>query len=335
MRIAVIVIVAVAVVVAAVLLIRSCAGGGESPDATLADQPAIEVSPPDESSLGEAAAGPGPEGRLIDVGGHRLHIRSFGAGSPAVVIEPGIGDVGLVWRGVIDALSEETMVVLYSRAGYGESDPGPMPRSADRVVRELNTLLAATPVEPPLIVVGHSLGALHALLYASEHRNQVDGLVLLDPPPLEFIKGDRFDDLLVMAEQMTAGFREDAQRARDEGDERQALYLESVASEHEQMFQSGWSWMASVRSLDDMPLVVIASGVPNPQFGASAAEFQRFWRDSSEDLSRLSTRGRFVYVEGSTHNLPGEATAEVVDAVLWCIAASQDLPEYEIWQGEK
>lgn len=334
MRIALIVIVALIVVVAVVLLVRSCGDGG-APDATLTGQPATEVAAPAESPAGDPAAGPGAEGRLVDVGGHRLHIRSFGAGSPAVVIEPGIGDAGRVWQGVIDALSAETMVVLYSRAGYGQSDPGPMPRSADRVVRDLANLLAATPVVPPYIIVGHSLGALQALLYASEHRNQVDGLVLLDPPPLGFIKGDRFPELNQMAEEMTAGFRQNAQRARDDGDERQAVYLESVASEHESMFQSGWSWMASVRSLGDMPLVVIASGVPNPQFGASAAEFQEYWRQSSEELSGLSTRGRFVFAEGSTHDLPGEATGEVVDAVLWCIAASENLPEYEIWQGEK
>jgi pimeloyl-ACP methyl ester carboxylesterase len=335
MKIAVIVIIAMAVVVTAVLLIRSCGGAGDATDATLAGQPGSESSSSAEASASDPAAGPGPDGRLVDVGGHRLHIRSFGTGSPAVVIEPGIGEIGLVWQGVIDALSDHTMAVLYSRAGYGQSDPGPMPRSADRVVRELSALLTATPVDPPVIVVGHSLGALYALLYASEHRNQVDGLVLLDPPPLGFIKGDRFPDLLEMAEEMTAAFRQDAQNERADGNERQAMYLESVASEHEQMFESGWSWMASVQSLDDMPLVVIASGVFNPQFGTSAAKFQHYWRDSSEELSRLSTRGRFVFVADSTHDIPGDAPGEVVDAVLWCIAASQNLPEYEIWQGEK
>ena len=335
MRIALIVIVVLAVVVAGVFLMRSCGGRGDRTDATLAGQPGTEVSPPAESLGGDREAGPGAEGRLVDVGGHRLHIRSFGTGSPAVVIDGGIGDIGLVWQGVVDSLSGETMVVLYSLAGYGQSDPGPMPRSADQEVRELNLLLASTPVDPPFILVGHSLGALNALLYASEHRSQVDGLVLLDPPPLGFLKGDAFPDLRVMAERVTEDYRQDAKRARDEGDEHQARYLDSMASEHEQMFQSGWKWMASVRSLDDMPLVVIASGVPNPQFGASAEEFQRYWRDSSEDLSHLSMQGRFVFVEDSTHNLPGDATEEVVDAIRWCIAASRELPEYEIWQGEK
>jgi pimeloyl-ACP methyl ester carboxylesterase len=252
-----------------------------------------------------------------------------------VVIEPGLGEAGRAWRPVIDALSRETMVVLYDRAGYGESDPGPMPRSADRVVEELSGLLVRTPVDPPYIVVGHSIGALNALLYASEHQPQVDGLVLLDPPPLEFMNGERFPRLQEMAEQTTAGFRRDAENARAEGDEREALYLEAVASEHEAMFESGWRWMASVKTLGDMPLVVIASGVPNPDFGQDAEAFQQFWRRSSEQLSTLSTRGRFVYLEDSTHDIPGDAPGEVIDAVDWCIAESAMATDIDVWQGEK
>jgi pimeloyl-ACP methyl ester carboxylesterase len=335
MKIAFIVIVALIVVLAAVLSIRSCGGGREVPGSTLPGQvPGESVIPADSTGIG-AGTEPGAGGRLVDVGGFRLYIRTFGAGSPTVVIEQGIGDAGRVWGGVIDTLSKETRVALYDRAGYGRSDPGPTPRSCDREVAELSELLVATPVDPPYIVVGHSLGGMNALLYASEHSNQVDGLVLLDPPPIDFINGKRFPKLQEMAREMTASFREDARRARDAGDEREAVYLESVASEHEQMFQSGWKWMASVQSLGDMPLVVIASGVPNPEFGDDAAEFQDFWRDSSEKLSRLSTRGRFIFLKNSTHDIPGDAPGQVVDAVLWCIAASQNLPEYEVWQGEK
>lgn len=335
MKIAISVIVALAVVVAAVLVVRSCGGGEERPDAELTGQMPVETLAPADSTARASSGLPGPDGRLVDVGGHRLHIRSFGAGTPSVVIEPGVGDASRVWGGVIHALERETLVVLYERAGYGQSDPGPTPRSADRVVRELASLLSATPVNPPYIVVGHSLGALHALLFASEHPDQVDGVVLLDPPPPGFIKGEVFPRLQEMAKQMSAGFRNDAQTARDAGDERRALQLEAVASEHEAMFESGWRWMASVQSLGETPMVVIASGVPNPQFGEDADAFQRYWSRSSQELSHLSTRGRFVYLEDSTHDIPSDAPGEVADAVLWCIAESAMTGEYDDWQGEK
>jgi len=307
---------------------RSCDSGGDL-DVAL---PVSETAPPIEGSEPTA---PGNIDRLVDVGGHRLHVRTFGAGSPAVVIEPGIGDAGQVWGGVIDTLATETLVVLYARAGYGRSEAGPVPRSADRSARELSALLTATPVEPPYVLVAHSLGAINALVYASENSHLLAGVVLLDPPPLDFIRGNRFPELREMADQMTAGFERDAAQARDAGDDRQADWFEAMASEHNEMFESGWQLMASVRSLGDLPLVVVASGVPNTGFGQVAGEFQSFWRDSSEELARLSTRGRFVFVENSTHDIPGDAPGVVVDAVQYCIDESRRDYAPAWYEGDK
>jgi pimeloyl-ACP methyl ester carboxylesterase len=281
------------------------------------------AQPPAPGATPDTAAVLGEPGWLVDVGGYRLHIRSFGSGSPTVVIEPGIGDEARVWSRAVEMLAQEHRVILYSRAGYGMSDPGPMPRSADREAAELDALLKAAHVDPPYVVVGHSIGALNALVYASQHANLMTGLVLLDPPPQDFIRGKRFPDLYEMAQQATAGFRREAEGARLAGDTRRAAFQEAVASEHEMMFRTGWALTGSIHSLGDMPLVVVGSGVPNPQFGESAAAFQEFWRQSSEKLARLSTRGRFVYAANSTHDIPNDAPQTVVDAVRTVIAESQ------------
>ena len=45
---------------------------------------------------------------------------------------------------------------------------------------ELNTLLARAGVEPPYVLVGHSVGGLYVRLYAHEHPDQVAGMVLVD-----------------------------------------------------------------------------------------------------------------------------------------------------------
>jgi pimeloyl-ACP methyl ester carboxylesterase len=319
--------VAVALALVAVFIWRSC-DSGQAPETAL-----VEEAPPVVEET-EPAATANLDG-MVDVGGHRLHARTFGFGEPAVVIEPGIGDTGAIWAVSVDTLARESLVVLYSRAGYGRSDPGPMPRSADRVAGELAAMLDNAPVEPPYILVGHSLGAINALVYASEHAHLLDGLVLLDPPPLEFIRGNRFPRLREDADLMTAAFRRDAAAARAAGNEREAIRLETVASEHEQMFSSGWRLMASVQSLGDLPLVVVASGVPNPSFGEDAEAFQSFWRDSSERLTGLSTRGRFIYAENSTHDIPGDAPGVIVEAVRWCRQA-WEVPYAPDWyEGDK
>jgi len=46
-----------------------------------------------------------PPGRLVNVGGHRLHIRCAGAGSPTVVIIPALGAYSAAWLEVQDALA--------------------------------------------------------------------------------------------------------------------------------------------------------------------------------------------------------------------------------------
>lgn len=319
---------AVALALGAVFIWRSC-DSGPAPEATLtAEAPAPatgEVEP----------AAPANLDGLVDVGGHRLHVRTFGTGAPAVVIEPGLGDAGRIWAVAVDTLSRESMVVLYSRAGYGRSDAGPMPRSADREAGELAAMLSATPVDPPYILVAHSLGAINALVFASENAHLLDGLVLLDPPPLDFIRGNRFPRLRGEADQMTAAFRSDAAAARAAGDERQAAQLEAIASEHEEMFTSGWRLMASVRSLGDLPLVVVASGVPNPAFGEDADVFQAFWRDSTERLTALSTRSRFIYAEHSTHDIPNDAPGVIVEAVRYCREAWERDYAPDWYEGDK
>jgi pimeloyl-ACP methyl ester carboxylesterase len=252
---------------------------------------------------------------LVNVGGHKLHARVVGSGEQTAVIEIGIGESDRVWGDVIAALAPSHRVVTYDRAGYGQSEPGPTPRDADRVAGELATLLEALPVEPPFVLAAHSLGATNALVYTVDHPERVAGLVILDMPPLGFITGERFPNLVEMAEQMTASFRRDAAGARDAGDTGTATFLETIASEHEAMFGTTARRLATIESLGDVPLVVMGSGVPNPQFGDSAASFQEFWRESSEALAELSSRGRFVFVEHSTHDLPGEATDAVVEAI--------------------
>jgi pimeloyl-ACP methyl ester carboxylesterase len=333
MRIALVAIV-LAAVIAVVVLLRTCGSRDQGSEVAKTDQLTGQSAAPTESAT-VATGAPGAGGRLVDVDGHRLYIRTFGTGSPAVVIEPGLGDSGRVWGDVVDVLAEETRVVLYARAGYEPSDPGPMPRSPDRVIRELTNLLVATPVEAPYVVVGHSIGGLYALLFAAENPGLVKGLVLLDPPPQGFLKGERFPDLYEMAEDMTAGFRRDAERARAEGNETRAAYLEAVASEHEMMFETGWALLGSIQSLGDLPLVVIGSGVPNPQFGVSAEAFQQYWRESNEALSHLSTRGRFVFLKNSTHNIPGDAPDAVVEAVRYCLNAPEMTYEPAYREGDK
>jgi len=121
-----------------------------------------------------------PPGRLVDVGGHRLHIWCTGAGSPPVVLEAGLGGSTADWGFVQPEIGGFTQVCSYDRAGSGYSDPGPSPRTARRISDELARLLERSHMAEPVVVVAASIGGLSARVFASEHPDRVAGLVLVD-----------------------------------------------------------------------------------------------------------------------------------------------------------
>ena len=122
-----------------------------------------------------------PPGRLIDLGTHRLHLYETGGSGPTILLEAGLMSTVLSWSGLQRELSRGFRVVSYDRAGLGWSDPGPLPRTADRIVDELNTLLERAAIPGPYVLVGHSFGGLTMPLFAARFPEKVAGLVLVDP----------------------------------------------------------------------------------------------------------------------------------------------------------
>jgi pimeloyl-ACP methyl ester carboxylesterase len=122
-----------------------------------------------------------PPGKLVDLGTHRLHLLESGRGGPTVVLEAGLMSTVLSWSELHRALAGSFRVVSYDRAGLGWSDLGPMPRTADRIVDELHTLLQRAAIPPPYVLVGHSFGGLTMPLFTARFPDEVAGMVLVDP----------------------------------------------------------------------------------------------------------------------------------------------------------
>src|SRR5690349_12648719 len=80
-------------------------------------------------------------GKLVDVGGYKLHINCTGTGSPTVILDAGLGGTSLDWSKVQPAVTRFTRVCSYDRAGYGWSESGPGPRTSQQIVTELHLLL--------------------------------------------------------------------------------------------------------------------------------------------------------------------------------------------------
>lgn len=122
-----------------------------------------------------------PPGALIDVGGHRLHVKCSGDGFPPVVLESGIAASSLSWSVVAAQVAAFTRVCTYDRAGLAWSDAPSSPRTFTRMVDELEAVIAHAAAGERCILVGHSFGSFLVRGYACRHPDSVAGMVLVDP----------------------------------------------------------------------------------------------------------------------------------------------------------
>lgn len=126
---------------------------------------------------------------FITVQGRRLEyefIPSADAGAPVIVfLHEGLGSLAL-WRGFPARVAGATgcPALVYSRYGYGQSDPLTGPRRADfmhdEALHALPELLDRLAIHKP-ILFGHSDGGSIALIHAGGAQRPITGLILLAP----------------------------------------------------------------------------------------------------------------------------------------------------------
>src|SRR5438552_9670650 len=109
-----------------------------------------------------------------------LYREGRGSGGPSVVFDSGLSATGRSWSQVAPQAAALARVCTYDRANTGRSERAPTPRTSQDLVNDLRTLLKNAGIQPPYVLVGHSLGGLNVRLFASEYRSDVAGIVLVD-----------------------------------------------------------------------------------------------------------------------------------------------------------
>lgn len=122
-----------------------------------------------------------PPGRLVDLGTHRLHLNCVGQDAPTVVFEAALGASSLSWSLVQPVIGRMTRACAYDRAGFGWSDAGPLPRTADCLADELHALLHRSLAHGPYVLVGHSFGGLVIRAFRARYPDETAGVVLIEP----------------------------------------------------------------------------------------------------------------------------------------------------------
>jgi pimeloyl-ACP methyl ester carboxylesterase len=122
-----------------------------------------------------------PPGRLVDIGGRRLHLVTAGVGLPAVVIIPALGENVLGWLHIVRDVAVETQICVYDRAEIGWSEPPAHGRrTPDAIAADLHALLCADAIPGPYVLVGHSYGGIIARRFYAQHPEMVAGMLLVD-----------------------------------------------------------------------------------------------------------------------------------------------------------
>ncbi len=103
-------------------------------------------------------------GRMVDVGGHQLHLYCTGEGTPTVILEAPAAGLSAAWGWIQPEIAETTRVCSYDRAGLGWSEAGDRPFDPAQVPVQLRALLEAAQERGPYVIAGQGLGAALARL---------------------------------------------------------------------------------------------------------------------------------------------------------------------------
>jgi pimeloyl-ACP methyl ester carboxylesterase len=283
-----------------------------------------------------------PPGRLVDIGGRRIHLWIAGSGSPAVVLIPALGESPTDVVSLLPALAEETTTVIFDRAGLGWSDSARKPMAQLNAAGDLHTALQRAGIAPPYVLAGHSMGGYIVLMFAAAYPGEVAGIVLIDsshPSQADALPHYHWRTLKHAARRRAQWYgvrrlARDLGFSDDDPSGVPAQYADAAAALllSDRRRRTSW-WELALRAqigaevgrrtgpLGDIPLTVLTCSKDSPD--AATPKEQAYvrkhfetWYPLQADLAALSTDSRHVVAENAGHYIHHRQPELVVEAIL-------------------
>ena len=230
----------------------------------------------------------------VDVGGHSLNLLIGGQGSPAVVFEGGFGAGIASWSTVQKEVAAFARTVSYDRAGIGQSQLGPKPRSAKQIATELHVALDKAGVKPPYVLVGHSFGGIYVRVFADMYPKEVVGLVLIDPSQ------ESFNEWLRKSQPDRVKSAEAQMASAPEGVRAEAATTESSYAE------------ARAAKIPQGIPVTLLSATEDESMPADA---RRIWVEKHKEWIATVPGGKHVVVEKTAHFIQVQQPKLVIETI--------------------
>lgn len=228
-----------------------------------------------------------------------------GTGSPTVVFESGIGQGKRNWAPVFNQVAELTRVVAYDRAGYGQSEKSEQPRDGLQIVLELRDMLRTEGLEPPYVLVGHSLGGTMVKLFAKTWPGEIAGVVLVDARHEEFTQRCR---------------QVGVHRLLYEPPERFLNMLPPVPRAEVLAAPLTLKQARRAGAFPDVPLIVLTQANATSRWPESLG---KVWLASQRRMAGMSALGRIKVVGDAGHNVHMDRPDVVVRAVTGVVRAAR------------
>jgi pimeloyl-ACP methyl ester carboxylesterase len=223
---------------------------------------------------------------------------------PVVVLEAGLGEHRRHWVHIQDSVSRFKTVLAYSRAGYATSDPVATSRTPRQIASELQALLTELDLSGPYVLVGHSLGGLYSRVFASQYKEDVAGLVLVDATH------ERTD---LEHSVLSATFWQDVRKLYED-------YAEEVGGGTPGEMEAWWTiarrgTLPEAWPLPDVPMVVLTAMKVDTSWAGGSEIGMRMWRRMHAEFFVQTSRGAHIVTTESGHAIHEDEPGLVVEAI--------------------